>query len=202
MPPSHNFLGGFFKMANKYTVTKEINGRKIVAKFSGISTSARAADTTYIDGTDNTSIEKLTEFLFDNVIVEPRLSIEDFGADMIGKEVTKTIGGVEYVAKFNGLLTAIRAMDENYNDENSNTSIEKLAQYLFDNVIVKPEKLTIDDFESMDDFKKVVAFARETMQGGEVWKDFTAIIGFARKVMDGQFRDSKDGSTTRKGSKE
>ena len=189
-------------MANKYTVTKEINGRKIVAKFSGISTSARAADTTYIDGTDNTSIEKLTEFLFDNVIVEPRLSIEDFGADMIGKEVTKTIGGVEYVAKFNGLLTAIRAMDENYNDENSNTSIEKLAQYLFDNVIVKPEKLTIDDFESMDDFKKVVAFARETMQGGEVWKDFTAIIGFARKVMDGQFRDSKDGSTTRKGSKE
>lgn len=189
-------------MANKYTVTKEINGRKIVAKFSGISTSARMADTTYIEGTSNTSIEKLAEFLFDNVIVSPRLSIEDFGADMIGKTEKKTIGGKDYEAKFNGLLTAARAIDESYSEESGNTSIEKLANYLFENVIVSPENLTIDDFESMEDFKKVVAFARETMQGGEIWKDFTDILGFARKVMDGQFRDSKDELATRKGSKE
>ena len=189
-------------MVKSYTVKKEINGREIVAKFSGISTSARAVDTTYIDGTDNTSIEKLAEYLFDYVIVKPRLSIKDFGADKIGKTETKEIGGVEYVAKFNGLLTAIRAMDENYTDDNNNTSIEKLAKYLFENVIVTPENLTIDDFETMGDFKKVVAFARETMQGGEVWKEFNEIISFANKVMNGQFRDSKDEGATTKGSKE
>lgn len=188
-------------MANFYTVEKEINGRKIVAQFSGISTSARAADETYIDGSDKTSLEKYAEFIFEHVIVEPKLSIKDFGADKVGETQTKTIGGVEYTAKFAGMLTAVRASDENYNDENSNTSIEKLAAYLFEHIIVKPEKLTLDDFDTMDDFKKVVAFARDVMQGGEISKEFNEIVSFGSKVMNGQFRDSQIESATKKASK-
>ena len=41
----------------------------------------------------------------------------------------------------------------------------KLAKYLFDNVIVEPKGLAVDDFDSMDEFNEVVAFAREVMQG-------------------------------------
>lgn len=177
---------------NFYTVTEEINGRNIVAQFSGMSVSLKAVDNTHIDGRRNTSIEKLAEFLFENIVVEPRLSIKDFGADKIGKEEKKAIGGVEYVAKFSGLLTAVRAIDETYNDDDDNTSNEKLAEYLFKHVIVKPEKLTVDDFETAEDLNKVLAFAREVMQGGEVWKEFNDIVTFARKVMQGQFRDRKD----------
>ena len=189
-------------MSKFYTVTEEINGRKIVAQFSGISTGLNATDKCTVDGTNNVSMVKLAEYLFEYVVVEPKLSIKDFGADKIGKTETKNIGGVEYVSKFDGLLTALRAADENYNEENGNTSSEKFAEYLFKHIIVKPEKLEIDDFETMEDFKKVVAFARDVMQGGEVWKEFNQIITFANKVMNGQFRDRKDGCTTQKASKE
>lgn len=188
-------------MSKHYTVTEEINGRKIVAQFSGISTGIRATDKCTVEGTGNMSMVKLAEYLFEYVIVEPKLSIKDFGADKIGKIEKKTIGGIEYEAKFDGLLTALNAADENYNEENGNTSTEKFAEYLFKHIIVKPEKLEIDDFETTEDFKKVIAFAREVMQGGEIWKEFNQIIAFANKVMNGQFRDRKDGSTTQKASK-
>ena len=189
-------------MSNKhYTVTEEINGRKIVAQFSGISTGIKATDKCNVEGTNNVSMVKLAEYLFEYVIVEPKLSIKDFGADKVGKIEKKTIGGVEYEAKFDGLMTALKAVDDNYNDDNGGTSTEKFAEFLFKNIIVKPEKLEIDDFETTEDFKKVVAFAREVMQGGEVWKEFQQIIAFANKVMNGQFRDRKDGCTTEKASK-
>lgn len=188
-------------MSKHYTVTEEIYGRNIVAQFSGISTGVRATDKCTVDGSDNMSMEKLANYLFEYVIVEPKLSIKDFGADKIGNTVTKKIGDTDYTAKFDGLLTAIRAVDENYNDENGNTSTEKFAEYLFKHIIVKPEKLEIDDFETAEDFKNVVAFGREVMQGGDVWKEFNQIITFANKVMNGQFRDRKNGSATPKASK-
>lgn len=71
---------GDYIMAKKfYEVTKEINGKKYTAQFSGISTNLKAIDSSYIEGTQNTSTEKMTKFLFDNVIVEPKgLTADDF----------------------------------------------------------------------------------------------------------------------------
>ena len=67
-------------MANKfYTREKEINGKKYVAQFNGISAAIQAVDNSYIEGTQNTSIEKLTKYILENVIVEPKgLNIDDF----------------------------------------------------------------------------------------------------------------------------
>lgn len=79
--------------------------------------------------------------------------------------VTKKINGTDYVAQFNGLSAAIRAVDQSYIDDTSNTSIEKMANYIFDNVIVEPKGLTIDDFDTLDELNAVVGFGREVMQG-------------------------------------
>lgn len=95
--------------------------------------------------------------------------------------VKKTINGVEYVAQFNGISAALRAVDSSYIEGTGNTSLEKLADYLFENVIVEPKGLTPDDFTDMDTFNKVVAFAREVMQGS--------------------FRDTKDKTTAKAASK-
>ena len=67
-------------MANKfYTVEREINGTKYVAQFSGLSTALKAVDQTYIDGTNNTSTEKLAAYLFKYILVEPAgITIDDF----------------------------------------------------------------------------------------------------------------------------
>lgn len=175
-------------MANLYTVEKEIKGKKILAQFNGISAALQAMDSSYIEGTNNTSIEKLAKYLFANVIVEPKMNIDEFGADKIGKEEKKTINGVEYVARFGGLSVALKAIDSSYIDGTSHVSTEKLAKYLFDKVIVKPEKLTPDDFDSMEDFNEVISFAREVMQGGDVMEEFNEIVSFAREVMQGNFR--------------
>lgn len=79
--------------------------------------------------------------------------------------VTKKINDVEYVAQFNGLSCALRAVDQSYIEGTSNTSVEAMAKYIFDNVIVEPKGLTIDDFDSMEEFNEVVTFGREVMQG-------------------------------------
>ena len=189
-------------MVNFYTVTKEIGGREIKAQFNGISAGLKAIDDSYIDGSTNISLEKLSKYLFENVVVEPRLKIEDFGADKIGKEEKKEINGKKYVAKFNGLLTALKAIDGSYIDGSENISLEKLSKTIFDKVIVKPEKLTADDFESMKEFNEVVSFAREVMQGGEIWTEFNEIVAFAREVMQGDFREEKDTVSTSRASKE
>lgn len=79
--------------------------------------------------------------------------------------VEKTINGKDYVAQFNGLSCALRAVDSNYIEGTNNTSVEGLAKYIFENVIVEPKNLEIDDFESMEEFNEVVKFGREVMQG-------------------------------------
>lgn len=186
---------------NFYTVSKTIGGKEILAQFNGLSVATQAGSRTKIDGTDNTSMEKLAEYLFDYVIVEPKLSIKDFGKEKVGKTEKKVIDGVEYEAKFDGILTAVRAIDESYDDENDGTDIDKLAKYLFENIIVSPKELTIDDFEDINTFKKVIRFAQETMQGGDAWKEFSETIAFANKVMNGQFRDKKEQKPTKETSK-
>lgn len=79
--------------------------------------------------------------------------------------VKKEINGTEYVAQFNGLSCALRAVDSSYIEGTNNTSIETLSKFIFDNVIVEPKGLTIDDFDDLDEFNEVVGFGREVMQG-------------------------------------
>lgn len=179
-------------MANFYTVTKEICGKEVKAQFNGISAGLKAIDDSYIDGSQNISLLKLAKYIFENVIVEPVMSLEDFDADKVGKEEKRKIGGKQYVAKFNGVVSAMKIIDNSYIDGTSNLSLEKLSKQMFEKVIVKPEKLTADDFESMNDFNEVVSFAREVMQGGEVWEEVNEIIAFGREVMQGNFREEKD----------
>lgn len=189
-------------MANLYTVTKEIRGNKYTAQFNGISASLAAIDNSYLDGTNITSIERLTKYLFTHNLVEPQLSINDFGADRIGETSEKIINGKKYVAQFKGIQFALKAIDNSYVDGTNNTSIEKLSKILLDKIIVEPEKLSIDDFETMEEFNEVIAFARDTMQGGEAMEEFNEVSAFLREVMQGNFREEKNTSTTKKGSKE
>ena len=188
---------------NYYTAKKTINGIEYTAQFGGISAALQAVDNSYIDGTQNTSLEKLSKYLFENVIVEPKLSLSDFGRDKVGETKTKKIGDIEYTARFDGILTALRAIDGSYIEGTGNTSTEKLSKYLFENVIVTPENLSIDDFDNMDDFNEVISFAREAMQGWGVMDEFNEIIAFAREVMQGNFRnkDEKPKSTNKKSTK-
>ena len=79
--------------------------------------------------------------------------------------VTKEIKGVKYIAQFNGLSCALRAVDSSYIEGSNNTSVEALAKYIFENVIVEPKGLSIDDFDNLDDFNAVVNFGKEVMHG-------------------------------------
>lgn len=79
--------------------------------------------------------------------------------------IEKVINGKTYKAQFNGISAALKALDNSYIEGTSNTSVEKLSKYLFDNVIVEPKGLTADDFESLEEFNEVIGFAREVMQG-------------------------------------
>lgn len=80
-------------------------------------------------------------------------------------QVEKEIRGKKYTFQFNGISAALRAVDESYIEGSSNTSTIKMAEYLFNHVVVEPKNLAIDDFESMDEFNEVIAFARKVMQG-------------------------------------
>ena len=80
-------------------------------------------------------------------------------------QVSKKIGDKEYIAQFGGISVALKAVDASYIEGTSNTSVEKLAEYLFKHVIVEPKGLTPDDFDSLDEFNEVIAFARGVMQG-------------------------------------
>lgn len=79
--------------------------------------------------------------------------------------VEKEINGKKYVCQYSGISTALKAVDSSYIDGTQNTSVEKMAKYLFEHIVVEPKGLTPDDFESMDEFNEVIAFAREVMQG-------------------------------------
>ena len=78
--------------------------------------------------------------------------------------VKKKINGVEYTAQFNGISAALEAVDNCYIPGTQNISAAKMADYLFEHVIVDP-KVTADDFESLNELNAVTDFAREVMQG-------------------------------------
>lgn len=174
-------------MSKFKTAVKEINGKKYTAQFNGIGEYSKAMDRMYIDNSKNISLEKLSKYCLDNVIVKPKLSLADFAGDKVGQEVTRTINGVEYTAKFTGVLTSLRMIDSCYIDGSSNTSMAKTYEYLFKNVIVAPKNLTADDFDNIEDLNEVVAFATEVMQGDGIIDEFNQIVSFAREVMDGSY---------------
>lgn len=62
-----------------YQAEKEINGKKYVCQFNGISAALKAVDESYIDGSSNTSTVKMADYLLKHVVVEPKgLEIDDF----------------------------------------------------------------------------------------------------------------------------
>lgn len=67
-------------MAKKtYTIEKEINGKKYVAQFNGISAALEAVDSCYLGNSQNISSVKMAKYLFEHVIVEPKgLTADDF----------------------------------------------------------------------------------------------------------------------------
>ena len=79
--------------------------------------------------------------------------------------VEKEINGKKYVCQFNGISAALNAVDSTYIDGTNTTSVTKMADYLFKNVVVEPSGLTADDFDNMDEFNEVITFGREVMQG-------------------------------------
>lgn len=80
-------------------------------------------------------------------------------------QVEKEIHGKKYIAQFAGLSVALKAVDATYLDGTSNTSVVKMAEYLFQHVIVEPKNLSIDDFDTSEELNEVIAFARGVMQG-------------------------------------
>lgn len=71
------------------TFKKTINGKEYTAQFSGVAAAMRAIDNSYTDDGQNTSMEKLSKYILENVIVEPKnLTLDDF--DSV-KEATDVI---------------------------------------------------------------------------------------------------------------
>lgn len=65
-------------MAKNYKITKTIDGVEYTAQFAGCSVALRATDECK-DKDGNLSNYKTSQYLLDNVIVEPRgLSVDDF----------------------------------------------------------------------------------------------------------------------------
>lgn len=96
--------------------------------------------------------------------------------------VKKVIKNTEYKAQFSGISTALKATDQSKIDGTDVTSVEKMAQYLLDNIIVEPKGLTPNDFDTLEEFNEVIAFASG--------------------VMRGEFRDQADeGAAEKKGNK-
>lgn len=77
----------------------------------------------------------------------------------------KTINGVEYIAQFNGLSSALTCFDLSQGENGSKVNLTKMAKYLLENVIVQPKGLTIDDFDDIDTYNEVAKFASDVMQG-------------------------------------
>lgn len=85
-------------------------------------------------------------------------------------QVKKVINGKEYIAQFCGISTSLRSVDESYIEGTRNTSMEKLAAFLFEHIIVEPKNLTPDDFDTMKEFNDVIEFASAVMKG-EAFRD-------------------------------
>lgn len=95
-------------MAKHYTVEKKIRGKSYVFQHNGISEWLKALDESYVDGTGNISAYKLNTYLLENVVVSPKMEIDDFAnAD----ELSEVMAFARKVAS--GKETPKKATDEN-----------------------------------------------------------------------------------------
>ena len=67
-------------MADKYyTRTREIDGATYTAQFNGLAAALEAVDNCTLAGTGQLSVVRMTQYILENVIVEPAgLSADDF----------------------------------------------------------------------------------------------------------------------------
>ncbi len=72
---------------NFYTREKEFDGIKYIAQFNGISAYYKMIDSCK-DNNGNLNMSELSEYIFDNVIVEPKMTVDDFDdTDTCGRVV-------------------------------------------------------------------------------------------------------------------
>ena len=70
-------------------IKKTINGVEYTAQFNGLSPALKAIDECYVDGTSNISSYKLTKYILENVIIDPKMQIDDFeDADVMNEVVS------------------------------------------------------------------------------------------------------------------
>lgn len=72
---------------------------------------------------------------------------------------TKEVNGVTYRAQFNGVREAVRATNQYKGNELA------FDEYLLANVIVEPPGLQLDDFEDIDEYRRVIQFAAGVLAG-------------------------------------
>lgn len=79
--------------------------------------------------------------------------------------VEKEINGTTYKAQFNGISAYYDIVEGSYIDGTSNISTKKLAKHIFEKVIIEPKGLTMDDFDSLEEFNEVAMWGRSVMEG-------------------------------------
>lgn len=75
----------------------------------------------------------------------------------------KEINGVVYTAQFNTLREAIKAKKIYQDSVTGRIDTEKLYDYIFQNVIVDPPGLTIEDFDDLDELSEVALFGTQVL---------------------------------------
>ena len=82
-------------------------------------------------------------------------------------QVKRKFNGTLFTAQFNGLSAALKMQDSINMDGTGVTSNEKLAAYIFENVIVDPPHLTADDdvFPDMKTLNEVVTWGLGVANG-------------------------------------
>ncbi len=69
-------------------IKKTINDVEYTAQFNGLAAALKAMDECYIDGTSNISTFKLSKYILENVIIDPKVDIDDFENADVLNEVT------------------------------------------------------------------------------------------------------------------
>lgn len=98
------------------------------------------------------------------------------------KQYKKEIKGTEYTAQFMGVRAAVRAKKEYTDAYTGRIDTEKLYDYVFNNVIISPPGLDMDDFDSVSDADAVAAFGVEVLNGRfQPEKDEDGVKGRSKK---------------------
>jgi hypothetical protein len=84
--------------------------------------------------------------------------------------ISREINGVKYTARYLGIKYAFRVQEECSIEGTEQLNIELLAQRLFDEVIVEPKGLKIEDFDEynqpLNALLAVIDFAKDVMING------------------------------------